>query len=76
MRFAELVEIVLSVLAALGGGAAIVGAFSNWLGRVWADRLMEKERARYQRELEEIKAHGRAGPGTRESEISAGSPGV
>jgi hypothetical protein len=37
-------ERTLCVIASLGGGGAIVLGFSGWLGKVWAERLMEKER--------------------------------
>ncbi len=51
MQLTELFEISAAVLASLGGGGVIVLAFSSWLGKVWAARLMEKEKARYQKEL-------------------------
>jgi len=56
MRISELAEVVTSVLAALGGGGAIVVWLSSWLGKVWAERLMEKEKARYQMDLEDLRA--------------------
>jgi hypothetical protein len=60
-------KIVLGVIGSLGGGGAIVLGLSGWLGKVWAERLMEKERhehakvlesdrAKYGKELEELKA--------------------
>jgi hypothetical protein len=56
MNLTELAEIVASVLVSLGGGGAIVLALSSCLGKVWAEHLMEKEKARYQKELENFKA--------------------
>jgi hypothetical protein len=61
-------KVVVGVLATLGGGGAIVLGLSGWLGRVWAERMMEKERhdhaealesdrAKYGKELEELKAN-------------------
>jgi hypothetical protein len=38
-----------AVILSLGGGALIVLAFSTWLGKVWADRILEKERAELHR---------------------------
>ena len=32
-------DVVLAVLAAVGGGGALVVALGAWLGRVWGDRL-------------------------------------
>ena len=56
MNIQNLAAIVASVIVAVGGGGAIVAGLSNWLGKVWAERFMEKEKARYQLELENIKA--------------------
>ena len=55
MTLSDLTKIVVSILAALGGGAAIIAGFSSWLGKIWAARLMEKEKARHQKDLEEFK---------------------
>ena len=44
-----------AVLAALGGGVAIVFAFSSWLGKVWAARILEQERLKHAAQLEELK---------------------
>jgi hypothetical protein len=35
------------------GGASVVIALSTWLGKVWAYHILEKDRARYQREVGE-----------------------
>jgi len=56
MQLTDLAKIVVSVLVSLGGGGAIVLGLSSWLGKVWAERLMEKEKAHYQKELEDFKA--------------------
>jgi hypothetical protein len=55
MQIKEVVEIAAVTLTALGGGAAIIFGFSSWLGKVWANRLMEKEKSNYAKELEDIK---------------------
>lgn len=49
-------EIASAVLVSLGGGALIIGAFSTWLGKVWAGRILESDRAKYQAEIELIKS--------------------
>src|SRR5690606_1781753 len=56
MSFADVASIAAAILVALGGGGAIVLLLSNWLGRVWADRLMQRERARHDSELERLRA--------------------
>lgn len=49
-------ETALAVLASIGGGAAIVVACSTWLGKVWADRFMANETAKYEAELARLRA--------------------
>lgn len=44
-----------AVLAALGGGSLLVLAFSSWLGKVWASRILASETAEHSRNLESIK---------------------
>jgi hypothetical protein len=40
---------------ALGGSVTVLG-LSRWLGEVWLGRLLEKEKARYAKEIEKLKA--------------------
>ncbi|WP_444956786.1 hypothetical protein [Microbulbifer sp. ZKSA002] len=56
MELSEVLGISAAILGTLGGGAAIIFGMSNWLGKVWANRLMEKEKAQYSKELESIKS--------------------
>jgi hypothetical protein len=56
---AEVFQVAATVLVALGGGGAIIAGMSSWLGKLWADRLLERERVTnegvleaYKRELE------------------------
>ena len=55
MDIKELLELSGVILGSLGGAAAIIFGFSSWLGKVWANRLMTKEKAEYAQELESIK---------------------
>ena len=50
----DVIKIVAGVIAALGGGGAIVAGLSSWLGKVWADRLMVKETAKFREDLERL----------------------
>ncbi|MCE5221789.1 MAG: hypothetical protein LLF98_11165 [Clostridium sp.] len=52
----ETFEIASAVLISLGGGGAIVFALSSWLGKVWANRILEKEKKTYQLEIESYKS--------------------
>jgi hypothetical protein len=49
-------EILTIVLASAGGAAVVVGGMGAWLGRVWADRIVESQRANYARDLEIVKS--------------------
>ncbi|GHE21773.1 hypothetical protein [Halomonas urumqiensis] len=55
MTVLDILSIGASIIASLGGGAVIVFALSNWLGKLWAERLMESERHQHVIELEELK---------------------
>jgi hypothetical protein len=39
----------------VGGAGAIIFGLANWLGKVWADRLMQRETAAHSRELEKLR---------------------
>ncbi len=56
MEIQEILELSGVILGSLGGGAAIMFGFSSWLGKVWANRLMEKEKAEYAQELESLRS--------------------
>ena len=43
------------IIGSFGGGGAIVLILSSWLGKVWANRLMTSEKAKYSQELETLK---------------------
>lgn len=55
MSIDEILKISASIIASLGGGSIIVFAFSNWLGKVWANRILEKDRAIYAAQIEMLK---------------------
>jgi len=52
----EILQTALVVLGSIGAGGAIVLGLSGWLGKVWATRLMDKERARHATDLERLRA--------------------
>ena len=56
MTTEEIWKTTAAILTALGGGGAIVAAFSGWLGKLWAEKLMAKEKAKYEAELAELKS--------------------
>ncbi len=48
-------EIVSSIILAFGGSSVIILGMSNWLGKVWASRILEKEKTNLTKELEDYK---------------------
>lgn len=48
-------ELWLAALGGFGSAALIVAVLSNWLGKVWAARILERDRVKYQAQLERIK---------------------
>jgi hypothetical protein len=50
-----MLEIILSILAALGGGAVIIAGFTHWLGNIWAKRLIQNEKSKLDLEIEAYK---------------------
>jgi len=51
----DIFAISAAILTSIGGAAAIVFGFSSWLGKVWANRLMENEKNKHSRALEALK---------------------
>jgi hypothetical protein len=51
----EYLSIGATIIASLGGSGAIILGLSNYLGKIWADRLMAKEKANHDRELEQLR---------------------
>jgi hypothetical protein len=45
-----------AAIASLGGAGLLVFAMSSWLGKVWATRIMERERSALTLSIEEVKA--------------------
>ena len=50
----ELWQTILGILGSIVSGGGIVVALSSWLGKVWAERLMARETAKYREELERL----------------------
>ena len=53
---ADIWNTALAIVTSLGGGALIVFAFSSWLGKVWANRILEQDRTKYQAAIEGLKS--------------------
>ena len=56
MLINEIINISTAIIASIGTSSVIIIGLSNWLGKVWASRILEQDKLRYSRELEETKA--------------------
>lgn len=55
MALSDALTLIAAVTLSFGGGAAMVIALSGWLGDLWAKRILQRERASLQGQLEELK---------------------
>jgi hypothetical protein len=55
-RVSEVLSAVGAVVVSLGGAGAVVLLLSGWLGKVWASRIMEREKSELSKSIEEKKA--------------------
>ncbi len=52
----QVFEVAAAMLASLGGGTAILFGLSSWSGKIWANRILEKEKAEHNKEIENYKS--------------------
>jgi len=57
MDWNDVLKIVTAFFASVGGASAIILALSSWLGKVWANRILESDRARFQAQLDKMKRY-------------------
>ena len=51
----DIFKISAAILGSLGGGVLIIGAFTKWLGDLWAKRLIQNEKKKLDEEIESYK---------------------
>ena len=51
----EVFKFVFAALASVGASGAIIFALSSWLGKVWAERILSKEKHELNKDLESAK---------------------
>ncbi|WP_376890733.1 hypothetical protein, partial [Aeromonas veronii] len=51
----EYLSIGATIIASLGGSGAIILGLSNYLGKVWAERLMVTEKGNHEQKLERLR---------------------
>lgn len=55
MNLSGIFAVSAAVIGSVGGAALIIVGLSSWLGKVWANRILEQDRFRYQSEIEKLK---------------------
>jgi oligoendopeptidase F len=60
MSFDEILNIATAILASLGGSVLLLGACANWLGGIWAKRMLQEERAKHEVSLQNMRARNEA----------------
>ena len=55
MDFNDIFKLAGAIITSVGGAGLVIAAFSTWLGRVWADRILERDKLKYASELEKLK---------------------
>lgn len=56
MTVANAFEIALAIIVSIGGASLVIIGLSGWLGKIWANRLMQADIAKHNKDLEEHKA--------------------
>lgn len=51
----NILKLFVAMLASVGGAGVIILLLSNWLGRIWAERVLNKHKAELDKEIEEVK---------------------
>lgn len=54
MTWEDTFQIITAALGAVGGSAIIIWGLSSWLGKVWANRILEEDKFKYSKELESL----------------------
>lgn len=52
----DFAQIALYLMGSIGGAGFIILGLSNWLGKIWAQRIMDTERAKHEKDLEKLRA--------------------
>lgn len=55
MNISDIFAVSAAIIGSVGGAALIIVGLSSWLGKVWANRILEQDRFRYQSEIEKLK---------------------
>ena len=51
MLWEDILKIVASAIASVGGAGAIIWALSSFFGKMWANKILEKQKAEFQKDI-------------------------
>jgi hypothetical protein len=54
----DALSVVTAALASVGSAGVVMFGLSNWLGKVWANRILEADRAEYSKLVEKLREDG------------------
>src|SRR5271165_1181312 len=55
-RISEILSVASAVLVSIGGAGAVLIMLSSWLGKVWASRILEREKTELSKSIEATRA--------------------
>ena len=55
MNITEIIQISTAIIISLGGSSLILIGLSSWLAKVWANRIMQDEKSKHDRELANLR---------------------
>lgn len=58
MNYTDILKVVATALASVTSAGIVILALSAWLGKVWAARILEQDRAKYTEILEQLRVEG------------------
>lgn len=56
MKWGDVFMVITAVFGSVGGAAVLLLGCASWLGKIWASRILEKDRAKYSREMEKLRS--------------------
>ena len=54
--FENIVNIISWIVISVGGAGVVILGISHWIGKIWANKFVEKHKGKYEKELEHYKS--------------------
>ncbi|WP_157091339.1 hypothetical protein [Paenibacillus antarcticus] len=56
VTYQDILKVITGIITSIGGVSLVIIGLSSWLGKIWANRILEKDRLNYNEKLEKIKS--------------------